>query len=473
MLSLVDCPAPSPCSFAAPSPDTLDSAFRLFRREVKALSKKEILAGQIERRIAAHGKSLMREAAREALQAQADDFLPNCPVCGTKLQNVEEVERTFTTQWGKVTLRRLYGRCPRCRRYFAPADHGLGLESHSQVSPDVAEKMAWLAAQMPPAQAAEVFEHLTGQPASASTIERQAKKKGEQALLERDKDVRRALSVDEREDFSRENRPDGEPDSFTLVLLMDGWMIRERDDWGQTDFLRERGLAPKRWHEVKSARLFRLDQRAQTQSDRPMLLESRYVATRGGPEVFSELVFTEALRFGLLRARDVLVIADGGLWIWNIVQDRFSEARGTLDFYHASSHLWAIAHALFGEGSEEAHLWAHPLLHQLRHGGEDRVLKTLSDLSEISRELPIHNDIERERKYFDSHRAHLDYRRKSRRGEPIGSGAMESACKQYQLRFKRPGQFWNTATEEGLLELVNRRKNDRWKTLWPHLASEN
>ena len=473
MRVLVDPPAPVASPAPAQSPQTLDSNWRSFRREIKALKKKNALAGQIERQIQEKSKNLLREAAREAMQAQADACDPNCPYCGAKLQNVEQVERTLLTQWGEMTITRAYGRCPRCREYNAPADLRLGLEANTKPSPDMAEKMTYLATLLPPAVAAEAFEHITGSPAAPSTIQRQAKKKAEEAILDRKEDVRRALEPEERAEFSRETRPIDEPAEFTLVVMIDGWMIRERDDWGMTDAMRAQGTAPKRWHEVKAARLFRLDWRVKTESERPLLLESREVATRMGVDAISELVFTEAVRLGLLRCSEVLVVSDGAVWIWNIFKDRFSSARGTLDFYHASSHLWAVANSMFGEGSEEARRWVHPLLKNLRHSREDHVLKTLSDLSDITRELSLQADVERERNYFESHRDHLDYEAKSKRGDPIGSGAMESACKQYQLRFKRPGQFWEMESEEGLLELVNRRKNGRWNSLWPHMESEN
>jgi hypothetical protein len=130
-------------------------------------------------------------------------------------------------------------------------------------------------------------------------------------------------------------------------------------------------------------------------------------------------------------------------------------------------HLWAVAHALFGEGSEQARVWVEGL----RHGEHERVVKTLSDLAQMGRELEIAGVLEREAAYLGAHREHLDYQAKAERNEPIGSGAMESACKQYQLRFKRPGQFWSH--EEGLLELYSRRMSGRWDALWPHLASQN
>ena len=183
-------------------------------------------------------------------------------------------------------------------------------------------------------------------------------------------------------------------------------------------------------------------------------------------------MFAEALRWGALRAARVIVVADGAAWIWNIVADRLGWASGaTLDFYHATEHLWTVAGALFGEGSEQAQAWVEGLRHKLRHGEHERVVKTLADLAQMGQELNIAEVLEREAAYFGAHAAHLDYQAKAQRGEPIGSGAMESACKQYQLRFKRPGQFWEH--EEGLLELYSRRLSGRWNSLWPHLASEN
>jgi hypothetical protein len=467
----VICELATPGAAPEAAPQTFEAAVRQFRRQILDQKKQSQLAGQIERQIQQHSKPLLREAARESLQAQADACSPHCPVCGTPLQNVEQRERTILTQWGPVTVRRAYGRCPRCKKNFAPADHALGLDKSEQTSPDLAEKLTYLATFLPPGQAAEVYEHLTGQSVSPSRVERQTKKKGTQALLERGQDVQRALAPATRADFSREKRPVDEPEQFTLVLMLDGWMIRERDDWGLSAALRRQGVDPSRWHEVKSARLFRLEQRASTQSQRPLLLSSHVIATRGDCAAFSELVFTEALRWGALRAKAVLVVADGGAWIWNIVADRFSWAGATLDFYHVSQHLWAVGHALFGEGSPQAREWVEPLLHRLRHGEHERVVKTLLDLAQMGRELEIAPVLEREAAYLDGHRGHLDYQAKAERGEPIGSGAMESACKQYQLRFKRPGQFWED--EEGLLELYSRRQSGRWDSLWPHLISQN
>ena len=52
--------------------------------------------------------------------------------------------------------------------------------------------------------------------------------------------------------------------------------------------------------------------------------------------------------------------------------------------------------------------------------------------------------------------------------EPLGSGAIESTCRQYQCRFKRTGQFWTMEADEALMCLETFWRNGRWHDLFPH-----
>jgi len=61
---------------------------------------------------------------------------------------------------------------------------------------------------------------------------------------------------------------------------------------------------------------------------------------------------------------------DGAVWLWDLAEDRFQDAVKTLDFHHASEHLWAVGRALYGEGTVETAIWVEKLLHSLRHGGQ-------------------------------------------------------------------------------------------------------
>ena len=114
---------------------------------------------------------------------------------------------------------------------------------------------------------------------------------------------------------------------FTLVIEIDAWDIRERDDWGKTKELREAGEKLDRWHWVYMATVFRLDHRGQTAGKRAVITQRGYAATRLGIEALSAQLYREALARGLGQAQLVLVIADGALWIWNLAKDRFPDAR--------------------------------------------------------------------------------------------------------------------------------------------------
>jgi hypothetical protein len=173
-----------------------------------------------------------------------------------------------------------------------------------------------------------------------------------------------------------------------------------------------------------------------------------------------------------LQANLVLVVADGAAWIWNLVGDRFKGAREALDFYHAAEHLWKVANTVFGAGTPAAKQWAQPLITQLKEGQGAEVIQKLEQaLQKIVDRPEDHKTVEVERNYFLTHQTRLDYKAISEAGYPIGSGAMESTCRQYQCRLKRPGQFWSTTGDEALIALETLWRNHRWPLLFPHATS--
>ncbi len=156
------------------------------------------------------------------------------------------------------------------------------------------------------------------------------------------------------------------------------------------------------------------------------------------------------------------VLGDGAAWIWNLKEDRWRHAHALLDFYHASQHLWRVGEALWGEACAAG--WVEPRLHQLRHGQERKVLV------EVARSKAVRGEagkvLAQERGYFERQKERMNYRAAARRGWPIGSGAVESACRQKQCRFKRTGQFWTERGFRHLCALDEARRNGHWNELW-------
>jgi hypothetical protein len=344
----------------------------------------------------------------------------------------------------------------------------LGVADTGGASPAVQELAALAVSKMPVAEAEAVLERMAGVKLPRATLDREARRQGRRAERERtqrDQQMRTAESVQQS---VPERQRVGPREPFTLVIEMDAWNIRERDAWGQTEARRAAGEEPSRWHWVYGGTCFRLSQRVQTEGGRSLILSRGTVMTRGGVDALKEQLWAEAMRHGLAEASAVVVIGDGAVWIWHAADDRFAGARQRLDPWHAVQHLWAVARVLYPDDETAAQAWVTPVKEKLL---SDAGVEVITDLSAVLEHLrgAKRKAVEAERNYLESHRERLDYADARRRGEPQGSGAMESTCRQYQCRFHRPGQFWSRTGDEALLCLETFWRNGRWRVLFPHV----
>ena len=420
--------------------------------------------GSIELEVEKQSRELLRQTTEKAAQQKAEGTPPHCPVCQQALTQVSlDHARTFESKFGPITVRRARGHCRRCRQWRFPADTVLGLEETAGYSPRVQEMAALLASKMPVAEASAVLEHLTGVRLPRASLDREARRQGKRAQR-----LRKDLDEQACRPGPGSTQQELVLEPYQLIIQMDAWNIRERDQWGRTDKLRRSGEEPERWHWVYTGTCFRLDQRGKTAGGRPVISERGFVATRAGIDALREQLHAEALRRGLGQAAGALVIADGAVWIWRLADDRFGQARQRLDFYHAVQHLAAVGRALHGEDKGKLQSWLKPLVKQLKKGSSLKVIEKLEDiLTELPRGATART-VTKEVNYLREHQERMDYRAGLRRGEPIGSGAIESTCRQSQCRFKRPGQYWSKEGDEALLCLEMFWRNERWHLLFPH-----
>ena len=110
-----------------------------------------------------------------------------------------------------------------------------------------------------------------------------------------------------------------------------------------------------------------------------------------------------------------------------------------------------------------------PLLKQVK---SDKVAQVISTLEELQPRLsPASAKVTATTiEYYRSNEKRMKYVAGKKRGEPVGSGAIESTCRQMQCRMKRCGQFWSIQGDEALLCLETFWRNDHWELLFPHLA---
>jgi hypothetical protein len=426
--------------------------------------------GFIEETIRQSALELQRALVQKALQAKADAVDEKCPDCQHPLRDKKRrVARNIDAYCGKVRLLRTHGWCPRCQQWFFPADRALGLRTDSNASPLVQEMSALLVSKMPAEQAEALSLRVLGRSLSRSTLARQAHCQGEQAITVRQRLI--ATPVVGPPPTKAALPLDQPPEPFTLVIQIDAWNIRERDHWGQTQAMRRRKEELKRWHWVYTATCFRLHHRCRKGPSknklRAIITERSYVATRGGVDALMKQLYYEARARGLAQAQRVLVIADGAVWIWNLVEDRFKDAVQRLDLYHANTYLWAVANELHGAGTAQARHWVKPLLKQVRNDQVANVMIQLQDLKPPM-EAAAAEATDKAVEYYQNNQKRMKYKDARRRNEPVGSGAIESTCRQLQCRMKRCGQFWSTSGDEALLCLEMFWRNERWELLFPH-----
>jgi hypothetical protein len=363
---------------------------------------------------------------------------------------------------GKITLRVTCGRDRQSGEWTCPARERWGLGPHEKMTPELEDRVCLTATLTGSYAAAAQLTAKWGSALDAETIRTHALRVGQraetqvQARLAGEALAQPAVQV-----------PGTKLAPFSLVIMMDGCLARQRGGaWGEP--ASQPGLERVAWREIKGAVIYRLEQAGQTAGGRGVIAQKQVVAWQGEPQEFGRRVQTEARRRGLASARNVFVVADGGVWIWNVQKDRFGQAQGVLDFYHASEHLWAVARSLYPGEETAARAWVEPLLSQLKHGQEAGVLQKLDDLPAwcAAQNRAVPPEVERERAYFQNHREHIHYEAMAAQGCPNGSGAMESFCSQLQGRFKRCGQFWSPPGMADLLALEVARRNLDWDALW-------
>jgi hypothetical protein len=408
---------------------------------------------QIEQEVLALGREWTRVQLEKRLQKECDAMELVGAKTGQKLRRLRRRPMELDTVVGKVKLVAWRGYEEQTGKWIRPAREAWELDDYERKTPELQARLTHTATAVGSYVEAEKLAATWGTPVSDGCIHQQVQKLGQKAQeLEL---PTAAVSASEP--------------SFSLVIMMDGWMARERGpDWGAGP--RKKDPQRVEWREIKSAVIYRLEQRAEKASGRGLLLEKFVVATppETSPVDFGQQVYQEALRRGLARAKFVYLVMDGAVWLWDLAEDRFNDAIKTLDFHHAREHLNAVAEALHGPGTRQAQEWLEGLLHQLRHGKESLVVHRLEDLleSKAQRSEQTNELIVREVNYFQEHRDHLHYRQMEKAGAPLGSGAVESLGKQLQRRHRGCGQFWGRQGLTHLLRLSVLVKNRDAPLLW-------
>lgn len=196
----------------------------------------------------------------------------------------------------------------------------------------------------------------------------------------------------------------------------------------------------------------------------------RVLSSRDDPERFGLCLWELGVRCGMLQADEVIFISDGGGWCDTVAKSHFRDGTRILDWYHLSEHIWEAARVLYADDAA-AKVWAsrcHGILRKSSGIGLLRYLersrRSRSAASASSKELGASDAL---MGYVRPRLPITDYVEYRERGLVIGSGMMESTCKQLVgKRLKGCGRQWSESGALAMSALIGQRLNRTWETFW-------
>ena len=363
--------------------------------------------------------------------------------------------KTVDTVLGPVAIRRAWYHCGLCGHGFAPRDQQLGVAGQA-MSPGLRKMIARAAAAVPFSAAAKLIGELAG-----ITLT------GERARRHAEADGTSAAAVIEAQAAAIATRrvvplpPAGTlPDLLYICVDGTGVPMIAAETEGR-DGKGEDGKA--RTREVKLCCVF--TQTCRDADDRPVRdpRSSSYLVTFAPAAEFGTLMAAEARRRGAAHIRQLVILGDGAVWIWNLATRHFPEATQIVDLYHAREHLHELAKLLEFMLGERKQDWLAARLGELDDGD-------ISAICAASRTFPLAgkkaSDLDTALGYFEHNAHRMRYAHFRRLGMFVGSGAVEAGCKAIVgQRCKLSGMRWSLAGATGILTLRCLQASDRWEEI--------
>lgn len=381
-------------------------------------------------------RELVKEAANVGLQHAIEEGEETCGsrevicVCGQKAQFVSKRSAVLWTVFGKVIYQRRYYLCPNCHQGQSPLDLKYGIVP-GQTTPTLASLLGVLGVEVSFEEASRLAERFLLFRVSDNTVRKQtegygnAQAQAEKEWIEKAEDES-ALQVRER---------NLDPQPGRIYASIDGAHVPLQQEWRELKTLcwfkveKLRPSIPRRHH----------GQPIDGQSDL-QAKDMKYHCDIIAAEQFGRLLWATGLQNQVDTYDEVVFVSDGALWIWRLVEQYFPQATQIVDWYHASQYLTPIAETAFGAGTQQAQQWLTQTRTDLWEG---RIQEVIQACRTFLRSSPSCTFAEKAITYYTNNEKRMDYARFRQQGYLIGSGTIESACKQIAAaRLKCSGARW-------------------------------
>ena len=347
-----------------------------------------------------------------------------CPHCGAQAQYRCKREGTLLTILGQVSYKRAYYLCPACQQGHYPLDHQLGLRP-GQISAELESLSGMTGAQLPFGQGSQLFEALTLISVSDHTLAKATQVVGEEV---------RALELE----WVAQSR-DGD-------WLQEQQRLAERPQrlYGALDAAKVhiRGQKEHPWRDLKVGAWFTTTAEPPQSPDDDWEIRATdisYYCDIQEAQQFGDLLWATGCQRHAELAQELIFLGDGADWIWRLVQEHYPEAVQIVDWFHATEYIAPVAKAAFDDEDQRL-AWIKQVRTDLWDGDLDAVIAAFERLTDHAR---ASEPATKAATYFTNNRQRMDYPAYRAKGYQIGSGTIESGCKQIVTqRLKVAGAIW-------------------------------
>lgn len=362
--------------------------------------------------------------------------------------------KQILTVLSSVEVQRAYYHCPHCQSGLVPKDQELDVVG-SSFSPGVRRMMGRVGAKQPFEQGRGDLEELAGVVVQTKQVERISAQLGTQV---------EAFCQREREAILSGKVAPLLPGVPILYIAIDGTGVPVVPQ--ETEGRRGKDPTGKaKTREAKIGCVF--TQTKQDDEGYPIRDEdsTTYVGAIETAESFGPRIYAEAVRRGLRQAQKVVVLGDGGPWIWGIAAQYFPWATEIVDLYHAREHLANLGKVVYGPASAEARAWSAARSEQLDDGDVEAVITSMRRLR--PRQHNVREEVRKAIDYFQTNKERMRYSKFRSQGPFVGSGVVEAGCKTViGLRLKQSGMRWTVNHANAIIALRCCQLSGRWEEFW-------
>ena len=375
--------------------------------------------------------------------------------CGRPANYHEMRPKELMTVVGRVPMERAYYVCPHCHQGQSPRDQELDVQG-TQCSPGMRRMMAAVGSDRSFEQGQEQLQLLAGVEVTSKAVERHAEAIGADIAQREQVHIERALQLELPQVCG--------PPVPKLYIEMDGTAVPvvPAETAGRAG---QREGQPARTREVKLGCVF--TQTGVDQKGRPLrdAASTTYTGAIETAEEFGRRMYAEAWERGLCRAVKVVILGDGGVWIWNIAEQHFPGAIQIVDLYHARQHIWDLAGKLFPDDEKERKRWARKLIQKLNAGHIETLVAELRAFP--ARQKELRQLLQTEAEYFHRNAERMRYPKFRKQKLFVGSGVIEAGCKTLiGARLKQSGMFWTVRGANAIIALRCNRLSGKFQDYW-------